>query len=109
MSDVMESKAGVNEWVVLIGDTRLALSKLYAEDIEELGARAECMLSATFAHDSIRQRIARPRDNQLLNLTREHRLLHELLVATESNIRVLRRTCGNCRATVGEAGSRWER
>jgi hypothetical protein len=109
MSDVMECKARVNEWVVLIGDTRLALSRLYAEDIEELRARAECMLSATFSHDSIRQNMALPRGSQLLDATREHRLLHELLAATKDNIRVLRRTPGNFRATVGEASSRWER
>ena len=109
MSDAVADKAGVNEWVVLIGDTRHALSRLYAEDIEELRARAECMLSATLGHDSIRQRMARPRDNQLLDLTREHHLLHELLVATESNISVLHRIRGNFRVSAGKVSSRWER
>lgn len=109
MSDAMAGKAGVNEWVVLIGDTRLALSKLYAKDIEELLARAECMLPATFSQDSIRHSMALPRGSRLLDATREHRLLHELLAATKENLRVLLQTHGNFRATVGEASSRWER
>ncbi len=109
MSDAMTEKTGMNEWVVLIGDTRLALSTLHAEQIEEVRARAEWMLSATFGHDAIRQRMAPPWETQLLELTREHRLLHQLLVATKRNLDVLRRTRGDFRATVGEVNSRWER
>ncbi len=109
MSDVIAEKSGTNEWGILIGQTRLALSTLRADDMEELGARAECMLSATFGHDAIRQRMPRPHENDLIEVTRERRLLEELLVATERNLNVLRRTGGDCRARVGEASSRWER
>lgn len=109
MSDAATKKSGA--WGVLLDETRLALSSLCAEDLDELAARAECMLSATVGEDPVRQRMSWPRGPELLELTRECGLLSALLVATDANLKVLRgirgHESGPTRAR--ETNSRWVR
>jgi hypothetical protein len=111
MSDAVAIKSAANGWSALLEETRLALSTLCTEDLEELAARADCMLSATLGDDPVRQRIPRPHGRELLELTKEYGLLSDLLVATDVNLKVLRRMRGHKsgHARVGEATSRWVR
>ena len=111
MSDAMANISGDNRWGELLQQTRCALTSLRVEDLEELAGRAECMLAATVGHEPIRQRMPRPQAQQLAGVAREHRLLHELLIATGCNISVLRRISGDDRTTMraGEVKPRWVR
>ena len=109
MSDAIATKSAANEWSRLLQETRLALTTLRAQDLDDLTARAESMSVATVGQDSIRQRIPNPGPRELLGVTREHRLLSDLLVATDRNLNVLRRLRGYSRTPAGEANSRWVR
>jgi len=102
---------GTSEWSLLLQQTRQALSSLHAEDLAELAARAECMLAATVAVDSICQRMPWLREQELADLARQHRLLGDLLAATSSNLQVLQRmrVCHSGPACTGEVNSRWVR
>jgi hypothetical protein len=99
------------DWNGLLEQTREALATLRAEDLEELAARADCMLSATVGNDWIRQRIPSPQAQELADLTRQQRLLGKLLLATDRNLAVLRRMRGEAgeRTGAGRARSPWER
>lgn len=111
MKDALADKSSPNQWGELLNETRLSLATLRAEDLTELAARAECMLSATIGDDSIRQRLPWPHGQELLELSRECRLLSNLLAATTRNLEVLRRIPGrglDC-TRAGEANSRWVR
>lgn len=107
----MAERSGMNEWSALLEETRQALATLRAEDLEELAARAECMLSATLGDDWIRQRIPAPRRQELLDVTRQHRLLADLLRASGSSLAVLRgNQIDSCdRGRFRERGPRWVR
>jgi hypothetical protein len=111
MSDGVSERAEAGDWSGLLAQTRQALATLRAEDLEELAARADCMLSATVGDDWIRQRIAKPQAQELLDLRRQNRLLGDLLVATDRNLAVLRRLRGSdCEGTgAGKAELRWVR
>lgn len=111
MSNGETERAGAGDWSGLLAQTRQALATLRAEDLEELAARADCMLSATVGDDLIRQRIPRPQAQELLDLTRQNRLLGDLLLATDRNLAVLRRLRGDdCgRTGPGKVRSRWAR
>ncbi len=111
MSDDVIERAGRNGWGELLAQTRQALATLRAEDLEELAARADCMLSATVGHDWIRQRIPIPQEQELLDLTRQNRLLGDLLHATDRNLAVLRQQRGDKyeRSLAGKVNSRWAR
>jgi hypothetical protein len=111
MSDGVRERAGAGEWNGLLEQTRQALATLRADDLEELAARADCMLSATVGDDWIRQRIPRPQAQELDGLSRQQRLLGDLLLATVWNLAVLRRLHGDaCKGTgAGRMRSQWER
>ena len=109
MPDAIAARSGANEWGALIEETRLALSTLRAQDLDELTARAHCMLAATVGQDSIRQRMPWPRQRELLEMTRQRRLLSDLLIATGKNLDVLRRMRGHDCVRPGEANARWVR
>jgi hypothetical protein len=110
MSDGVRETAGAGDWKGLLKQTRQALATLRAKDLEELAARADCMLSATIGDDWIRQRIPRPQAQELVDLTRQHRLLGDLLLATDRNLAVLRRLRRDAdERTAGRMRSRWER
>ena len=111
MSDGVRERAGAGDWNGLLEQTRQALATLRAEDLEELAARANCMLSATVGDDWIRQHIPRPQGQELFDLTREHRLLGDLLLATARNLAVLRRLRGDAVEPIegGRMRPRWER
>ena len=78
----------------LLAETRAALANLRADDLEDLAARAEAILSTS--SPSVPNPAA----------LREHRLLGDLLDATGENLRVLRRL-RNLAST--EGSSRWAR
>jgi hypothetical protein len=107
----MAETSGTNEWSALLEDTQRALANLRADDLEELAARAKCMLTATLGGSWIRQRIPLPQPSHLLDLTRQHRLLGGLLHATGRNLAVLRRTQSDVpdRGRAPEGTTRWVR
>jgi hypothetical protein len=111
MADGANERAGRNGWSELLAQTRQALATLCAEDLEELAARADCMLSAAVGHDGIRQRIPRPQEQELVDLTRQNRLLGDLLHATDRNLAVLRQLRGDeyGRTHTRKVNSRWAR
>jgi len=93
----------------LLAETRAALARLRADELEALAARAEEMLfifsdlTSQSSRDinSAPSRIAR----HSAALFQEHRLLGDLLQATGENLRVLRRS----RASGSEGSMRWVR
>jgi hypothetical protein len=109
MLDRVCERAGAGDWNELLEQTRRALATLRAEDLEELAARADCMLSATVGDEWIRQRIPRPRTQELVDLTRQHRLLGDLLLATDRNLTVLRRLRERADEQSSRMRPRWER
>jgi hypothetical protein len=109
MSDGVRETVGAGEWSGLLEQTRQALATLRAEDLEELAARADCMLSATVDDDSIRQRIPGPQAQEFVDLARHHRLLGDLLLATDRNLAVLRRLRGEADERAARMRPRWER
>jgi hypothetical protein len=104
----MAARSATNEWSALLEETRHALSSLCVEDLQKLAARAECMLAATFGPDSVRQQLPRPQAWEMLEISRQHSLLRDLLGATDKNLAVLRRLRGRT-GDVGEVNSRWVR
>jgi hypothetical protein len=111
MPDGVSERGEGGDWGGLLVQTRQALATLRAADLEELAARADCMLRATVGQEGIRQRIPRPQAQELHNLTRQHRLLGDLLLATDRNLAVLRRLCGDKgdRTRAGKVNPRWVR
>lgn len=90
MSEGKDEIAGTMEWGRLIEEARMALSTLRAGDLEELAGRAERMFG-----ESVRgtQRRGKPKlfGANLSCVTAQHRLLGNLLIATQKNLEVLRR------------------
>jgi hypothetical protein len=110
MSDAVVANAGASQWSILLEEARHALANLCADDLEELAARAECMLAATVSFESIRQRMPRPQQQELAGVSREHRLLGNFLSATSGNLKVLRAARRSPRYPSGEeVDSRWVR
>ncbi len=110
MSDTVATKSGPDQWSLLLQEARHALASLRAEDLGELAARAECMLAATLGPTSIRQRIAKPTLSNLSTMSREHRLLGDLLTATRANLKIVNRTrTGLGTSRTAEVNSRWVR
>jgi hypothetical protein len=107
----MAAGSATNEWRGLLEETRSALSNLCVEDLQRLAARAECMLAATLGPDSVRQKLPRPQAREMLEISRQHSLLRDLLSATDKNLAVLRRLRGRAGdlSCVGEVNSRWVR
>jgi hypothetical protein len=92
MPDLRSKQSVANEWSLLLEEARQALATLRAGDLEELAARADCMLAATVGWDGIRQRIERPSRSELTELGTMQRRLGDLLAATQRNLKVLRST-----------------
>lgn len=103
MSDIVAAKNGANQWSALLEQTRQSLACLDSETLEELAARAECMFAATIGLEPVRQRLPKPQQRDMLAVSREHRLLGSVLLATDTNLKVLRRNHS------GEVNSRWVR
>ena len=108
----MAETAGTKDWSALLAETRQALANLRAEDLEELAARAQSMFDAAAASEPAQRRgtpgLAADTRAQLVQ---EHRLLGDLLAATDRNLEVLRRLRGRLRdpAHAGEVHSQWVR
>jgi len=108
----MAEMAGTMEWRTLLAETRQALSTLRAEDLEELAARAQSMFDASTPGGSApRQGSPRASAGSRAQLAKEHHLLGDLLLATDRNLKVLRRLRGRLRDPrhTGEVHSRWVR
>lgn len=101
MSDAANVMTGPSEWSVLLRQTRFALSTLRADELEDLAVRAERMLKLP-SECSNRHEIG-----DSANASHEHRLLGDLLAATDSNLQVLRRL--RSRSHAPGAGLPWAR
>ena len=108
MSECMAETVGTDSWSGLLEETRQALSMLRVEDLEELSTRAERMFDAAAGLESRRQRRVL-RGAERAKVAREHRLLGDLLRATDKNLQVLRRLEGRLhgRTRAGEGNERW--
>jgi hypothetical protein len=119
MSECMAEMAGKDSWSGLLEETRQALATLRAEDLEELAARAERMFDAAAGLESRRRQGPGIRGVERAKVAREHRLLGDLLLATDKNLQVLRRLDGRLhdgrlhegrlheRARAGGGNERW--
>jgi hypothetical protein len=87
----MDQHYGAREWSALLEQTRQALSMLRAGDLEELAARAETMFAAPSALESPKPQDLAPCPTDRAKLTRERRLLGDLILATDLNRKILRR------------------
>jgi hypothetical protein len=96
--------ARTDSWSGLVDETRQALATLRSKDLEELARRAQAMFDE--AHGQKGQPV-RPQlsAEERAKLTGEHRLLGDLLQATENNLKVLRRLHGRARS--GEVNTPW--
>jgi hypothetical protein len=108
----MSSKVEMAEtdaWRELIEETRQGLATLRAEDLEALAARAQAIFEAGNGRGPLLQGMERAK------LAKQHRLLGELLLATEGNLEVLRRLRGGAsdrtrrRARASGVDQRWVR
>jgi hypothetical protein len=99
MANAVMDRSG-DQWKTLLDETRQALANLRADELEELAARAECMLAATLGTEPVRQRMSRPHARDIAHVGKQQRLLGDLLLATGSNLKVLD-------VTRNERGSRW--
>ena len=91
MANGMAERAGTDEWSQLLAETRDALTTLRTKDLEALATHAQRMLDETFGVDLARASEPATQRAELGNMTREHRLLGDLLLATDQNLQVLRR------------------
>ena len=109
MSEGVAETVGTDTWSGLLEETRQALSTLLVEDLEELSARAERMFDAAAGLESRRQQGTALRGAERAKVAREHRLLGDLLRATDKNLQVLRRVEGRLhgRERAGEVNERW--
>jgi hypothetical protein len=108
MSECMAEAVGTDSWSGLLEETRQALSTLRVEDLEELSARAERIFDAAAGLELRRQGTVL-RGAERAKVAREHRLLGDLLRATDKNLQVLRRLEGRLhgRVRAGEGNERW--
>jgi hypothetical protein len=111
MTEGGSGKAEECVWSGLLAETRQALANLRAEDLEELAEHAERMLRSMRAWELARRGGLELRATARRRSMREHKLLGELLQATDSNIAVLRRLCTGGVDRVGAAreSARWAR
>lgn len=101
MPEGAAERSGRDQWRGLLEETRLALAALRVDDLEQLAARAERLAGLSG------RRVATGQPE----VEREHRLLHELLLVTHSNISVFLNKCCNRRGRESgvEGNLRWER
>ena len=95
--------AGTDAWCGLIAETRQALAHLRVEDLEMLAEQAEAMLAECGGVDGIGAQID---GEDRAGLAAGHRLLGDLLRATDANLELLRRLRSGVRA---EGGRQWVR
>jgi hypothetical protein len=109
MSEYRTETAGKDSWSGLLEETRQALATLRAEDLEELAARAERMYDAAGGLAPRRRQRPRIGGDERAKVAREHRLLGDLLLATDKNLQVLRRLDGRLdeRVCAGGGNERW--
>lgn len=102
MSDGVVERAETDGWNDLLAQTRQALASLRAGELEELAARAETMFGV---FELV------PDEEGRTELVREHRLLEDLLLATDRDLAVLRRLRGDAgdRAGAWKVNPRWAR
>ena len=107
----MSEMAKSDSWSGLVEETRKALATLRAEDLDELAQRAQTMFNQAEApatsHSGLLQTRPQISDEDRVRLNAEHRLLGDLLQATEKNLKVLRRL--HDRAISGEVDTQWAR
>jgi hypothetical protein len=105
MDDVAR-RSGKGTWEELLTAASEALATLRAQDLEELTVRAEHML-----RDATPENLSALRRAGVANLKSEHRLLGDLLLATDRNLQVLRRVCARKSGSTaaGEAHRTWAR
>ena len=89
----------VNSWIGLVEQTREALANLRTEELEAIAGRAQEALAAGSSSESSDSNFR----VDLRELAARHRVLGEVLEATEKNLAVLRRLRGR------DEGSQWVR
>jgi hypothetical protein len=99
VAHVVTDRSG-DQWSILLQEARQALANLRADDLEELAARAECMLAATLGTEPVRQTMPRPDARDIAHMHKQQRMLGDLLLATQSNLKALD-------STRKQRGSRW--
>jgi hypothetical protein len=109
MSEYMAETAGTDSWSGLLEETRQALATLRAEDLAELAARAVRMYDGAAGSEPRRRQRPGIRGAERAKVAREHRLLGDLLLATDKNLQVLRRLDGRLheRVRAGGGNERW--
>jgi hypothetical protein len=106
----MAQNPEATEWSGLLEATRLALSTLHLEDLEKLAARADQMLNAAAVRDSVTPAGPGLDQGERRKVLQEHRLLGNLLAATDRNLDILRRLHGGPdQSSSGRLDSRWVR
>jgi hypothetical protein len=99
----MAEMTGTDGWRGLIAETRQALAALRVDELEALAARAEAMLAECGVASTVEA-------EERAGLAAEHRLLGDLLRATDGNLAVLRRLgFGAGAGGRAEGGRRWVR
>jgi hypothetical protein len=89
------------DWVALMQETREALAHLRTDELEALALRAHEALDATANNI--------PRGDDLRELAAKHRVLGDVLQATERNLNVLRRLRGQEGFHQSGGSARWVR
>jgi hypothetical protein len=95
MADALTNTTGGDNWQGLLAETHAALAALRVEELEDLSARAGRLRDAAGLKPW-------ERDGVVLR----QRLLGDLLLATDSNLRVLRRLRDRSGGG-GEGNARW--
>jgi hypothetical protein len=100
-----------DSWAGLIEETRQALSNLRADDLEDLVVRAQEMFGASVVLKSQQKHEPELCSAELVKVVEEHRLLGDLLIATDKNLAVVRRLQGRSRdrTYADEGHPRWVR
>jgi hypothetical protein len=106
MFDSLPEKCGTGDWSDLLASTRDALAGLRADELEQLARRAECAGEASAAQ-ALSAEYNDPFAWQSSDVVREHRLLFDLLRATNDNLLVLKRL--QDQAATQEVNARWVR
>jgi hypothetical protein len=107
----MAETHGTDAWSGLLADAREALANLRADDLELLAFRAEKMLEPPVKAEPPSHEGGGLAGRKLAKLEKEHRLLGDLLRATDDNLQVLHRLRGCIRGHASSRGvnARWVR
>jgi hypothetical protein len=109
MTEDSAKTAAMNSWSGLLEETRTALATLRAADLEELSVRADRMSDVNAGAELLHRHTAGIQPVELPNVMSEHRLLGDLLIATDRNYQFLRRlqNRGDDRVHAGDKDIRW--